>query len=686
MRKVWETPGGIHPAENKHQSVGRPIGQLPLPDRLVIALNQHAGPAIEPQVAIGEQVLKGQLIARSGAGTALHAPSSGTVTAIEPRPVAHPSGLPAECIEITCDGRDQWIARQPLADYRGVERSALLALIAERGIAGMGGAGFPTTIKLATDRPIKLLLVNATECEPYITADDALLRERADELLAGVDIASHLLGDPAERVVGIEDNKPEAIAALRRAIAARPAELPAVELAVFPTKYPSGGEKQLIQIVTGQELASGELPAALGIVCQNVGTLYALKRAVVDGEPLISRVTTVTGRACAVNGNYETLIGTPMSALLAHNRLDPNRLARLIMGGPMMGIALPSLELPIIKTSNCLIAADASEVAPEQPAQPCIRCGLCAEACPATLLPQQLFWHAQSQQHDKLEAHNLFDCIECGACSYVCPSNIPLVQYFRSGKSEIRQQRADKAKSDFARGRFELRQQRLEQQERDKQAKREARKLAAEQAKAAQAASQSSADDAPADSAAAMIAAAQARAAARLASPEQQREKLERAIASSRARLERADATLAQSQSDGADAEALKPLLAAQAAAAQKLAQAEQKLADLAEAGNPATDSAAIESTTPADAELDAAGRAIARARTAAAAREALSPAAKLEADIAALDKRLAKLRDKLAGVHADDDQRELLAASLAKLEAKQQALHTQREAVTDGV
>lgn len=679
MRKVWQTPGGIHPAENKLQSVQRPIQPLALPERLLIALNQHAGPEAKPLVAVGDAVLKGQLIARPepDRGTALHAPSSGTVVAIGPHPVAHPSGLPTQCIEIACDGRDQWLERSRHSDYRALDRQQLLSLIAERGIAGMGGAGFPTAIKLASDRPIKLLLINATECEPYITADDALLRERADQLLEGVDIASYLLGDPAERVVGIEDNKPEAIAALRAAIAARPAHLPAVELAVFPTKYPSGGEKQLIQIVTGQELPSGALPAELGVVCQNVGTLYALKRAIVDGEPLISRITTVTGKACALNGNYDTLIGTPMSALLAHNQLDTARLQRLIMGGPMMGIALPTSELPIIKTSNCLIAADASEVAADQPAQPCIRCGLCAEACPASLLPQQLFWHAQSQQHEKLEAHNLFDCIECGACSYVCPSNIPLVQYFRAGKGEIRQQRADKAKSDFARERFEFRQQRLEQQERDKQAKREARKLAAEQAKAAQQQS-SSADQ---DSTAGMIAAAQARAAARLASPEQQRDKLNRAIASSQARLERASAKVAEAEQTGVDDAQLQALLAAQAAAQQKLGQAEQKLAELDSIAQPEQN---IEQAAAAE-ELDAASRAIAKARQSAAAREAMSPEEKLTSDIAALDNRLAKLRDKLAACQ-ETEQRELLEGSLAKLEVKRHSLRQQIEAIADGI
>lgn len=681
MRKIWETPGGIHPAENKAQSVTRPIGYLPLPERLWIALNQHAGPVAKPLVAVGDQVLKGQMIARpeSDRGTALHAPSSGRVVAIAPRAIAHPSGLPAECIEILCDGRDQWIDRHPIENYRNTEPSALLDLLAERGVAGLGGAGFPTAIKLATDRPIELLLVNATECEPYITADDSLLRERADQLLQGIDIASYLLGDPTERIIGIEDNKPEAIAALRAALAARSDQLPAVELAIFPTKYPSGGEKQLIQIVIGQELPSGALPAQLGIVCQNVGTLYALKRAVVNGEPLISRITTVTGKACAINGNYETLIGTPVTDLLAHNQLDSTRLQRLIMGGPMMGIALPDSDLPIIKTSNCFIAADNTEVAPEQPAQPCIRCGLCAEACPATLLPQQLFWHAQSQQHDKLEAHNLFDCIECGACSYVCPSNIPLVQYFRAGKGEIRQQRAEKAKSDFARERFEFRQQRLEQQERDKQAKREARKLAAQQAKEAQ-----SEASAPADSAAALIAAAQARAAARTASPEQQRNKLKRAITSSEARLQRATEKVTEAQQSGCDDATLQPLLAAQAAAQQKLTQAEAKLAELSAAPErePSPAPTQADSKSP---ELDAASRAIAKARATAAAREALSPAEKIAGDIAALDKRVEKLRDKLAACE-EDEQRELLATSLAKLEAKQASLQEQQRALNNGI
>lgn len=679
MRKVWQTPGGIHPAENKLQSVQQPIQPLPLPPRLWVALNQHAGAVAKPLVAVGERVLKGQMIARPqpDSGTALHAPSSGTVVAIGPHPIAHPSGLPADCIEIACDGLEQWIARDCHPDYRSLPRSELLAMISERGVAGLGGAGFPTAIKLASDRPIELLLINATECEPYITADDSLLRERAEQLLIGIDIASYLLGDPAERVIGIEDNKPEAIAALRSAIAARSDEAAAIELAIFPTKYPSGGEKQLIQIVTGRELPSGALPVELGIVCQNVGTLYALKRAIVDGEPLISRITTVTGKACLRNGNYETLIGTPVSALLAHNQLQPQRLARLIMGGPMMGIALPSSELPTVKTSNCFIAADASEVAPEQPAQPCIRCGLCAEACPASLLPQQLYWHAQSQQHDKLEAHNLFDCIECGACSYVCPSNIPLVQYFRAGKGEIRQQRAEKAKSDFARERFEFRQQRLEQQERDKQAKREARKLAAEQAKAAQAQGDNGA--AEDNSAAALIAAAQARAAARMASPQQQRDKLTRAITSSRARLQAAEDKLTQAQHDGADHSQLQALQAAQAAAAQKLQLAEQKLAELA-ANTGASSSDA--SATP---ELDAASRAIAKARDSAAAREAMSPSKKMASDLAALDKRLAKLQEKLE-LCEDSEQRQLLESSAAKLQAKRDALHISSQGDQHGI
>jgi electron transport complex protein RnfC len=346
---------------------------------------------------------------------------------------------------------------------------------------------------------------------------------------------------------------------------------------VFPTKYPSGGEKQLIYILTGKELPAGKLPADLGMVCINIGTTYAIKRAVIDGEPLISRVTTVTGEAVGTQRNYDVLIGTPVSHLLAHNQFDQERCSRVIMGGPMMGFSLPSAEVPVVKTTNCILAPSYAEIPEDEPAQPCIRCGMCAEACPVSLLPQQLFWYAQAQDHDRLEAHNLFDCIECGACSYVCPSNIPLVQYYRSAKGEIRQAHDEKIRSDHARERFEFHKARIEQAEQEKEAKRAARREAAQQAKSATATNGSSGGSSAAD----IIAAAQARAAAKQASPEDQRAKLERTIAATEQRLQLAEEKLAEAVASNSDKQSV--FSAAVENTRQKLEQSKSKLAELAE-------------------------------------------------------------------------------------------------------
>jgi electron transport complex protein RnfC len=485
----------------------------------------------------------------------------------------------APCIEITSDGRDQWQPHQGIDDYRHASASTLLAAIAEAGIAGMGGAGFPSAVKLnpGRKRPINTLIVNATECEPYITADDSAIRERAAEIIEGIGILSQILGHPENILIGIEDNKPEAIAALEPLV-----KDSGISLVSFPTKYPSGGEKQLIYILTGEEIPSGGLPADIGMVCVNIGTTYAIKRAIVEGEPLISRVTTMTGEACGINRNYETLIGTMVSHMLEHSQFDEERCSRLVMGGPMMGFSLTSADVPIVKTTNCILAPSHQEIPDDEPAQPCIRCGLCAEACPVSLLPQQLFWYSQAGDQERLEAHNLFDCIECGACSYVCPSNIPLVQHYRHSKGEIQKARAEKVKSDHARQRFEFHQQRMEQAERDKEAKRAARREAAEKAKATAAAKNS---DAPSDnktdagSAADIIAAAQARAAARKVSPEQQQAKFERSIAGAEMRLQMAEEKLAEADDTQTD-EQRNILVAAVEAARQKLEQARGRLAE----------------------------------------------------------------------------------------------------------
>ena len=484
-QQIWDIPGGIHPAECKTLSNGSPIQQAPLPRQLIVPLNQHIGAAAEPCVAVGDRVLKGQLIAKANGfvSVAVHAPTSGLVSFIGPQPYPHVSGLPAPAIVLDSDGQDQWGELAPCPDYRQLDSETLLAKIRDAGINGLGGAGFPTAVKLKARAAQKIhtLVINGTECEPYITADDLLMREYAAELVSGVDILVQLI-QPDEVLIGIEDNKPEAIAAVRAALTER-----SYTLKVFPTKYPSGGEKQLIQILTGREVPSGGLPADIGIVCQNVGTCVAIHDAVVHGKPLIERITTLTGEALARPGNVRALIGTPVGELLAFAGLDERQLNRLIMGGPMMGFTLPSLDVPLIKTSNCLLASTRQELPAPPPAMPCIRCGDCAEACPAGLLPQQLHFFALGQQHDQLKAHNLFDCIECGACAYVCPSSIPLVQYYRAAKAEIRELEQKQQKAEHSKQRFEWRQERLRRAEEQKEAERIARAERAAKAKAAQA-------------------------------------------------------------------------------------------------------------------------------------------------------------------------------------------------------
>ena len=487
--RIWDIPGGIHPQENKLQSLGHGIETPPLPRELIVPLQQHIGARAEPCVAVSEKVLKGQLIAEASGFVScpLHAPTSGTVTAIGPAPYPHASGLEEWAIRIEADGEDRWCELDPISDFRALEPAALLDIIRAAGISGLGGAGFPTAVKLKArpEQKIHTLIINGTECEPYITADDSAMRYRAEQIVSGIEVLMHILR-PEQVLIGIEDNKPEAIEAMRAAVGERP-----MQVVVFPTKYPSRGEKQLIQILTGKEVPSGGLPADLGMVCQNVGTLLAIHDAVVLGQPLIKRITTLTGDALSHPTNVEALIGTPIRDLLTFAGLQPEKLYRLVMGGPMMGFTLQSMDAPIVKTTNCLLAGSKAELPPPPPAQPCIRCGLCAEACPASLLPQQLHFFALGKDYDQLKRQNLFDCIECGACSYVCPSSIPLVQYYRAAKSEIRALDLQQHKADHSRQRFEHRQERLqreaEQKERDRIARAEkaARLKAAKEAEAA---------------------------------------------------------------------------------------------------------------------------------------------------------------------------------------------------------
>lgn len=480
--QIWDFSGGIHPEENKHLSTTRPIAKATLPKLLTLPLQQHIGAPAETSVSIGERVLKGQKIAEAvgNVGVPVHAPTSGIIEAVGMKPVPHPSGMSDWCITLRPDGKDEWIERHPVEDYRQLDREDVLNRIRDYGIAGLGGAGFPTNIKLRPpkDRKVSTLILNGAECEPYITADDMTMRERADEIASGLRIMAWILR-PERCVIAVEDNKPEAIAALRKA-----AEGTQTEVVVIPTKYPSGGEKQLVQILTGMEVPSGGIPADIGVMCQNVGTAIAVSRAIFHGEPLISRITTITGRAVDNPGTYEVLIGTPIEHLLDLSGLKSADLHRLILGGPMMGYTLETPAVPVVKTTNCVIASTAQELPAPPPEQPCIRCGMCAEACPMELLPQQLFWYSKAGEFEKAEHLNLFDCIECGACSYVCPSSIPLVQYYRAAKGEIRVQQAEHLKADRARERFEARQARLEREQQEKERRKQERAKAAAEAQA----------------------------------------------------------------------------------------------------------------------------------------------------------------------------------------------------------
>nr|WP_299379510.1 electron transport complex subunit RsxC [uncultured Halomonas sp.] len=492
----FDFPGGIYPPERKTLSSRAPLVQAPLPGRVILPLTQHLGMPAEPVVTVGQRVRTGEVIARAQGmiSANLHASITGIVSAIEEHPVPHPSATLGEvralCIVIDADpdGQNERLFMPPL-DWRASDDDTLIERLRESGIVGLGGAGFPTAVKAQVRQrhAIDTLIVNAAECEPYITADDLTLRSYTADILEGAQLFARLAG--AGRVlIGIEDNKPEAIDALNKALSQALREPTAadiaVELKIVATRYPSGGEKQLVQLLTGREVPSRGLPADVGVLCHNPGTLLAALRAVRDGEPLISRIVTLTGEALDRPGNVEARIGTPLQELLAFAGLQPERLSRLIMGGPMMGLALDSFDnfegwnsdaLPLIKTSNCLIAATAEELPPAPPEQPCIRCGACETACPASLLPQQLYWFAKGREHDKAELFNLFDCIECGACAYVCPSHIPLVQYYRASKSEIRAREQEARKAEHARHRFEFRQARIAREEAEKQARREAR-------------------------------------------------------------------------------------------------------------------------------------------------------------------------------------------------------------------
>lgn len=477
--RLWRFHGGVHLPDEKALSNASPSVLAPLAAQLVVPMQQHIGAPADAAVKVGDRVLKGQVLARAKGyvSASVHAPSSGVVSAIEPRPIPHPSGLRAPCIVIDTDGEDAWgELPEPMPDFRRREPAELRERIRQSGIVGMGGASFPSSVKLnpGADQPIDTLVINGAECEPYITCDDLLMRERAADIVDGIGVMMRIIG-AARCLIGIENNKPEAIAAMREAVQGAGARLgdaaDRLRVVEIPTLYPSGGEKQLIRILTGKEVPSHGIPAQIGVVCQNVGTACAVADAVLRGRPLIERYVTVTGRGVAEPRNYRVCIGTPAAELVAASGGYVGELEKLVVGGPMMGFRIDDDSLPVTKAANCILALTPAESPDPGEPQPCIRCGRCAEVCPANLLPQQLYWHARAKDLDKVQDYNLFDCIECGCCAVVCPSHIPLVQYYRFAKTESWAREREKRAAEHARERHAAREARLERLERERQAR-----------------------------------------------------------------------------------------------------------------------------------------------------------------------------------------------------------------------
>ena len=496
----WKFHGGVHPPEQKFLTCDKPIRTLKLPDLLIIPLQQHIGQEGRLLVREGDTVLKGQSLSAptSPMAVPIHAPTSGTISAIKLATIAHPSGMSGLCLFLRPDGKDTWKTRTICENYQSLTNKEIINKIISSGISGMGGAGFPTHLKvnmnknaeLLTSEPepelnseselktklqhnasskyaVEYLIINAAECEPYITADDLLIREQSPTIIDGIHILDKLLS-PKLILIGIEENKPQAISALKKATA----HIKKIKICVIPTKYPSGGEKQLIKILTGKEIPSGTLPLHAGIVSQNIATCYAIADAVINDSPLIHRVVTVTGQSLTKPQNIWVPLGTPVSFLLEQcGYSTTNNTQRIIMGGPMMGFSLPNADVPIVKTSNCIIAPTEIEIPTAEDELDCIRCGKCAEVCPSQLLPQELLWSAKAKDHTQLKKLNLSDCIDCGACAYVCPSNIPLVQYYRVAKAEIKQQQQLDHQAEKAKIRFEARKERLVQEKIVREAK-----------------------------------------------------------------------------------------------------------------------------------------------------------------------------------------------------------------------
>ncbi|WP_305842073.1 electron transport complex subunit RsxC [Photobacterium leiognathi] len=661
--KLWDFHGGIHPAENKDLSNKSPIVNAGIPQELVLPLKQHIGSKGDIIVAVGDNVQKGQPLTQGDIAMCVpvHAPTSGTITAIEQRTTAHPSGLSDLCIVIAPDQQDTWCDKTTYADYEDRDPAELIDAIRLNGIAGLGGAGFPTARKLQGGLGnVDILIINAAECEPYITADDRLMRDYAEEVIEGVRILRHIIS-PKLTIIGIEDNKPEAIQALEQHIK----EDDNILIRVVPTKYPSGSSKQLVKILTGREVPSQSRSTSVGVIMQNVGTAFAIKRAIIDGEPLIERVVTLTGEAFKERGNVFAMLGTPIAYLLDKFGYKADKKhPRVIIGGSLMGFTLPHSNVPITKMTNCILAPKRKELPLHTYEMACIRCSACADVCPSSLLPQQLQWYAKDQNYEKCEEYNLQDCIECGACAYVCPSEIPLVQYYRQAKAEIWARSQDEINAERARQRFEAKQARMD---RDKAERENRFKKAAETRREEMA--KTGGDDA--------VAAAIARVKAKQAAAQNEKPEVKPAVAAAIAAAKAKQAASAQ----GATSETLPDNSEMAKLREERKRQARERKAEK-EAG---------ESTTSAssnDSKKDAVAAAIARAKAKKAqqASEQKAPVADTAVENAEVDPKKAAIAAAVARAKAKKEAQQAESESTPEPVAETEAVDPKKAAIAAAV
>ncbi|MDR2031355.1 MAG: electron transport complex subunit RsxC [Azoarcus sp.] len=489
MEKFFGFSWGVHPADHKRPAADAPVRVMPMPERLFVPLVQHLGAPALPAVRVGQKVKKGECIAhpQGAVSAAIHAPAAGTVTAIDEIPAPHPSGLPVGAVMIEVDGEDACDGAEnslpPCDDPFALDPAEIARRVTQAGVVGMGGATFPSALKLSSSRKagVDTLIVNGGECEPYLSCDDRLMRDEAPAIIEGIRIMLRATG-AREALVGIERNKPEAIAAMTAAAMAHDN----VTIRPIPVRYPMGSEKQLVLTLTGREIPAGRLPADVGVVVHNVGTAKAVSEAIRHGRPLISRLVTVNGGAVRQPGNILAPVGALLADVLAFAGGLAEAPARLIMGGPMMGLSLPHARVPLVKGTSGILALSAAEVDEHAP-DPCIRCASCARACPMGLLPLEMVRHVEADDLEGAVGRGLKDCIACGCCAYVCPSRIPLVQYFAHAKGRLAAEERARLRLETTRRMAQAKSARLAAEAREKAeaaARRKAERAAAAAAKA----------------------------------------------------------------------------------------------------------------------------------------------------------------------------------------------------------